>query len=121
MGPTPVRDVGRAVLEPGRAIAEAGESEAEHGGALGRVDHLVEPPFLEATVQMHMTSVGHHRAVDDPGKAPAVARDEGGWAIGLIAHDQGGVGLVEIGSRVGLMAAIGQQQVGRGAADCSCV
>ncbi len=61
-----------------------------------------------------MARVGDDGAVGHPREAPAVARDDGRRAVELIAHQQDGVLLVEIGGRVGPVAAVGQQQVGHG-------
>ena len=105
--------LGRApVLEPGDRLAERGHREALHRRALRGVRHLVEPALLEAALEMDVARVRDDAPALAAGEAPALARDRGGRAIGLIAHGEERVRLREVRGRIRNVAAVGEQEVG---------
>ena len=58
-----------------------------------------------------MPRVGHHPSAVETREAPTRARDKLGLGVRLIAHDQHGVALVEVGRLVGRVTAVGQEEV----------
>jgi hypothetical protein len=102
---------GRAVLEPRGAVTQRREADAEHRSAHRRVGDLIETPPLEAAFQPHVPRVGDHAPTGLPREAPARAGNGLGRTVQLIAHQQHRARLVEIGRRIGEVAAIGEQEV----------
>ena len=103
-----------AVLEPGHRLAERGHREPLHRRALRGVGHLVEPPLLEAAVEVDVPGVRDDASALAAREAPALARDRGGGPVGLIADGEERVPLLEVRGRIRHVAAVGQQEVGDG-------
>ena len=100
-----------SVLEPGHRLAERGHGEALHGRAHRRVGDLVEPPLLEAALEVDVACVRRDAAGLDVGEAPALARDDGRRPVGLITDGEQRIALVEVGRRVGDVATVGEEEV----------
>ena len=107
--------VGRAaVLEPRDAVAQGGEAEPEHRRAGGRVADLIKPALLEAALDPDVTRVVDHAAADRAGEAPPLPGDRLGRGVELVADEEHGVALLEVGGRMRQVTAIGEQEMGDG-------
>ena len=97
-----------AVLEERRDVAHRGEAEPDDAAAARRVHQLVDAARLETGVQVHVIRrcVAIH-----PNERPRRAWNSGGRRVGVVAHLQQCFGLVDVGSGVRRVFAIGKQQL----------
>jgi hypothetical protein len=103
-----------AVLEPGHAVAQRRHREAEHRRAHRGVRDLVQAALLEAAVEVDARRIGDDASALDAGEAPARACNQGLRSVGHVPNGQDGAGLLEVGGRVGNVAAIREEEVREG-------
>ena len=97
--------MGGWVAEPGGGVADGEQAAADDDGPGGGVDDVVDFAGLESRFQGNVFRVG---------EMPLRARDDGVGAVLPIADAEAGVGVVEVGDRVGAVLAVGEEAGGFG-------
>ena len=104
--------VDRTVADP--VIGGTVKAEAEDGGPVGRIDNLIQAPFLKALLGADVVGIGDiGAAFVEPTKAPGIARHGHCLAIWHVTNLEHGITFIQVVGRICLVVLVREQEAMR--------